>query len=767
MSPEEWLAQQKPAAAPLSPEEWLAQQTKPEEPGIFGTIKEAITGEQRATTETETLPEWTTMPELNQITSMAGLKTAAGTLISNPAETVQIIQANFPGVGVRQDAKGNYIIKSSLDQQEYAIPPGFSVGDIPRVASMVVGGIPAAGAKTLLGAAAGAGATQAAFEGAQAAAGGQVNPDEVAIAGALGPAGLLAQRGITGARSMLGRPTPAGIAPEPSQMQPEAPIMQQAQPEVPPVQQAVPEQTAQAPIPQAESAQKAGLDVLELARKAASFGPGSSSAKAQLIERAVVDKEAAAAAERLGVEIPFDVLSNDAGIRTAVGLTRSQVASDADIAWQNTVTDFIKRADESAKEFDAVFIEGKPSTALVSQKVLSSVSGRRDELKNAASALYDEVNLALPKTIPAATTNSKALADRILGEVGEGGLKKEEKRLYSALAEGMTYGRLIREKQAIGKALEGLYKKYDGIGEADLKRIYAALASDQIATAAANGGEELAEKLRSANRLTAQQKGLEKRITGAYGKEVDGSIATLLQSAIKSSSKGDEKLSNKLFKVLDQVPPELQKEAIATAMASVTAGRNTGKAALNETVFSPTEFVKTYSTLRANPAVFAKMVKIMGPEWASRQRDLYQISRRVVDAQTRVLPTGKANQILGAGAVDGLMARVISSGITKSVVSEAVGKIPGAGMLIPDLIASMNTAKGSGIEKASRLFADPEFQKLAVEAAATGTAKPATINRAINTKAFSEFARAINLAPDQRVQFIVNALNATRQTEEK
>jgi hypothetical protein len=764
MSPEEWLAQQKPAA-PLSPEEWLAQQNKPEATGILASIKEAITGEQRATPETETLPEWTTMPELNQLTSVAGLKTAAGTLISNPSETVQIIQANFPGVGIRQDAKGNYILRSSVDQQEYAIPPGFSVGDIPRVAGMVVGGIPAAGAKTLLGAAAGAGATQAAFESAQAAAGGQFNPDEVAIASALGPAGLLAQRGVGGVKSMLGRPS--AITPEAPPLQPEAapeaPIMQQA--EVPPVQQAEP----QAVPPQAAEVpnQKQGIEVLELARKAASFGPGSSSAKAQLIERAAVDKEAAAAAERLGLEIPFDVLSDDVGIRTAVGLTRSQVASDADIAWQNTVTDFIKRADDSAKEFDAVFVEGKPSTAVVSQKVLSSVSGRRDELKKAAATLYDDVNFALPKGIPAATDNARSLAEQILSEVGEGGLKKEEKRLYQAIEDGMTYGRLIREKQAIGKALEGLDTEYSGIGAADLKRLYAALAKDQIATAAATGGEELAEKLRSANRLTAQQKGLEKRITGAYGKELDGSIATLLQSAIKSSAKGDEKLSNKLFKVLDQVPAELQKEAIATAMASVTAGRNTGKAALNETVFSPNEFVKTYSTLRANPAVFAKMVKIMGPDWERRQRDLYQLSRRIVDAQTRVLPTGKANQILGAGAVDGLMAKVISSGIAQRVVSGAVGTIPAAGLLTPDLITAMGTAKGSGIEKASKLFSDPEFQKLAIEAAATGTAKTASINRAINTKAFSDFARAIRLAPEERVQFIVNALNATRQTEEK
>ena len=101
---------------------------KKEEPGFFAGLVESVTGSQRATPETQALPEWTSMPELNQL-SVASLKTALGTLVSNPKETVQILQANFPGVQVRQDAKGNFLMRSSVDQKEYAIPPGFSMGD--------------------------------------------------------------------------------------------------------------------------------------------------------------------------------------------------------------------------------------------------------------------------------------------------------------------------------------------------------------------------------------------------------------------------------------------------------------------------------------------------------------------------------------------------------------------------------------------------------------------------------------------------------------
>jgi len=101
MSPEEWLASQTkqaapaastpaptaPAAAPMSPEQWAASQPKM---GFFEGLAESVTGTARATPETQALPEWTSMPELNQM-SVASFKTALGSLLTNPKETVQIL----------------------------------------------------------------------------------------------------------------------------------------------------------------------------------------------------------------------------------------------------------------------------------------------------------------------------------------------------------------------------------------------------------------------------------------------------------------------------------------------------------------------------------------------------------------------------------------------------------------------------------------------------------------------------------------------------
>jgi hypothetical protein len=178
-------------AAPVT----TAPAPAPKPMSFLGEIVESVTGSARATPETRTLPEWVNMPELNQL-SVAGLKTGLGTLMSNPEETVKILQANFPGVQVRQDAKGNYLLRSSVDQKEYAITPGLTIGDIPRLLGGIAAFTPAGRVTTIPGAIAASAGTQAAIEASQAETGGRFNTGEVAVAGALGPAGPILQKAI-------------------------------------------------------------------------------------------------------------------------------------------------------------------------------------------------------------------------------------------------------------------------------------------------------------------------------------------------------------------------------------------------------------------------------------------------------------------------------------------------------------------------------------------------------------------------------------------
>lgn len=757
-------------------------QTEPQKMGFFESVGEMVTGSRRATPETQALPEWTGMPELNQL-SVASLKSALGTLVSNPQETVQILKANFPGIEARQDAKGNFILKSSVDQKEYAIPPGFSVGDIPRALGGLLAFTPAGRATTLPGAVAAGAGTQAVIEATQAGTGGRFDTGDVVTAGAAGGAGQVVQRAAQAAAPAVKRavqratgrpvtPTPAAPAAAPAPA-PAARIEPTLEPMPAPAAPTAPAAPAGAPIgsamapeaaPVAQVATEAFEEVGDLVRKASGSGPGSAAAKAKLADVAQVNPDARAAAERLGMDLPFDVFSDNPQVRAAVGLTRSVAGGEAEAAWVNTVRTAIGKADDVVQQFDAAFIEGRPAPGATSQRILDSLNTTRTQLTNDADVIYKRVDATIPKTATVQFPRLTQTLDDVLAEVGEKGLSAQEKKLYELATDpAVTYGRLLREKNLIGQAMAGKESPYGNMAAGDLKRLYGALAEDQLTNVGQIGGDALRQELRAANLLTAKRKALENRIVGAFGKESDGSVATLMQSAIKSAAKGDAAQFNKLIKV---VPPELRKETIATALASVA---SSGRAA-QEGAFGFAEFAKTYRGLRANPPVYKQMIEVLGKDADPVLRDLFEISRRITDARAQVLTTGKANQALvEAMKAEGLIGKVMQSTTAQRVVTGAASAIPGGGFVAPDIVQFMSKGNADAVKAAGKLFASDDFQKLAIEAATKTEPSQAVLRRTAASKAFADFANAAKLPQslDARVQWLQSAVQTGRQFDQE
>lgn len=192
-----------------------------EDMGIVEGAVESLTGSERSTPEIEATADWTTMPELNEL-SIAGARTGIGTMFTSPEESVKIIQANYPGVQVRQDEKGNYILRSQ-DGKDYGIKPGFRFSDVPRAIGGILAFTPAGRAATFTGAAVKSGATQAGIEGTEFAAGGEFNAQPILMATAAGPAEKIVGDVVSAAlpavtsklRQLTGQPeVPLGAAPE-------------------------------------------------------------------------------------------------------------------------------------------------------------------------------------------------------------------------------------------------------------------------------------------------------------------------------------------------------------------------------------------------------------------------------------------------------------------------------------------------------------------------------------------------------------------------
>ena len=772
-----------------------AQPTPPAPPapqGFFAGIREAITGEQRATPESRTMPEWTTMPELNTA-SFASFLTGLGTLAAGPEEISRVVKTNFPGTQIFKDAKGNIILRSSMNGRDYVIPPGATLSDFLRAIGMFAAFTPAGLAATIPRAIVGSAATQAAIEATQFGTGGEFDVGEVGLAAATGPAGQILQRAggpvVQAARGMFAQ-APAPIRPsamppgrrvEPTFQQPAPPTAPGAgQPLGAGMAEPLGARPTAAPRPAAapggpragvfaaEMTERGVSEVLDLARQAASFGPGSGFARARLAEMAQVNPRAAEAAQRLGIDVPSDVLADNPQVRSAVGLTRSLVAGEAEAAWEETVRNAVRRADDIMRESGAVFVAGRPATGVVSERIRSALQQERTNLDNAARQIYQQVDELIPNSTEVTLPNLRARLDQTVADVGEASLSGAERRLRRILTSGepITYGALRREKDLIGKAIGNQQSPYSNMALGDLRRLYAALAQDQLDNVGALAGNDVRRQLRAANLMTAQRKALEDRIVAAFGTDLEGSLATRMQTAITSGARGDAAAFNRMLRT---IPPELQRETLATALASVTASRRgvrPGGFAEDGAAFGFNDFAKTYEGLRANAPMYAQMVRVMGPEWDRTMRDLFEISRRINDAQSRVLTTGKANQILNNGGVTGLVGSIMSSGIAQRVATAATGMIPGGGAFAPDLLNYMRNANTRGVQAASELLNSPGFQQLAVDVATNGTAREEVLRRVALSRQMRRFGDLIGLPRqelDPRIQFLQSAIQTGRQ----
>jgi len=758
------LAELEAKAGPQQP-----AQAEPPKMGFFEGIAESVTGRARATPETQALPEWTGMPELNEM-SVASFKSALGTLLSNPKETVQILQSNFPQLGVRQDAKGNFILRSSVDQKEYAIPPGFSAGDIPRALGGLLAFTPAGRATTIAGAAGKAGLTQLGIEATQAATGGEISPSEIAIATATGPAGQIIQRAVppvvTAVKKAVQRPAPVPVPRVEPQMQAGAPMGTALAPEGSAVVQAV-EEVITPPVTPAVTptvvAEVTEEEVGNLVKKASGSGFGSTAARDRLADLAQINVAAKDAADRLGIQLPADVFSDNPQVRAAAGLTRSVAGGEAEAAWRNTVTQAVDKADDAIKQFDATFVEGAIAPGVVSQKIKDSLTKTRSDLNTAAGKIYNSVDEKVPKTTVVDLPKLRETLDAVKAEVGDAGMSVAERNLAKMIEAGnVTYGRLKREKSLIGNALNKLESPYGSMAEADLKRLYAALADDQLTNVGNVGGETLRQELRAANLLYAKERALGKRIVNAFGQDIEGSVANKMRTAITGAAKGDAGEFNRLLKT---VPEDLRKETIATALASVTrSARGAEKGG-----FGFSEFADLYPKLRANPPVFKTIVDTLGKDSADVLRDLFEVSKRVTEARANVLTTGKANQALLQGMqAESLIGKVMESTLAKGVVTGAAATggpvLAGAASVITSAFTQGNK---DALKSAGKLFADESFQSLAIEAATKGESA-ASLRKAATSPAFSKFADAVGMPKnvDARIQFLQSAIQAGQATQE-
>ena len=347
------------------------------------------------------------------------------------------------------------------------------------------------------------------------------------------------------------------------------------------------------------------------------------------------------------------------------------------------------------------------------------------------------------------------LLNKMLEELGGiNALTGKEKMLFDTLTDPntpLTYAALKKFRNGIGKAINKGEGEFADMDTGTAKRIYGALTEDYLATAQRVGGDEARAALRLANQTTAKQKALEKRIVTFFGKDGEGSLAGKLRTAITSGTKGDIAGLNRLLKI---IPPELQREAVATAINALSVSEAVGF----DGPFDFAKFSKTFEGLKRNKPVYNKVIGILGEDSSQFMADLNDISKRITQARGAVLQTGKANQALVQTlTAEGLIKSIFKSRVVRAGIGQAAGG-PAGGAAIDTLgEIFLNSSSKEKISSAGNFLNSSTFQKLAV------SASEPEIAAAIKTPAFKRLANALSISDGRG--FLEAALLASSTNE--
>ncbi len=721
--------------------------------GFVAGVKEAITGDRRKTPETEAAPDWAGMPELNSL-SIASAKTGVGTLFAQPKEIVQIIKHNFPEAEVRQDRKGNYFIKSSIDGQEYAIKPGFQLSDVPRAIGALAAFTPAGRAGTIPGMALKSGATQAGIEASQAATGGEFNPGEVATATAVGaavPAVVKAVEAIKApaaaiVNKALGRPGP-GVAEVP----PVASMTPSEAPAVPPVVNAPPV----APVAPVAPPVMTAPELVQTTKAAAK---GSGTATQELAGQVAPDPKLLAAAKRLGIEDylqPDHVTTNQAYRELAQGV-KSVPGSTARTAEIEGLTAIGKRADDLITE-----IGGTTDLSALNAGVKKSLQTTQQELNSKAEKLFATLREGIPNQTEAPAPNVLAFIKQHAEDLGGAkNLSSVEKTILAKLdpKDGVrpTYALLDQVRKDLGSAgkMTGVFKDADtGLA----KKLYGLLSQDQQAVAEAAG---MGDTFKAANAAVKVRKGVENDLMSLFGKTLDSSIVGDLSGAVKSLPGGD---ATKLVKLLKLIPEDMRKEAMATGL-NTAFGKQTQNGALNFNSYS-----KWYEGLLQNKQAYTAVMSNL-PAGARKQlSDLYRVSKGVSQATRERITTGRIQAITNEFQVNSLADRIYNTAgwVASSAISHFISPFKGGSFGITAAVDSALTQgnKSAAIKAADALMGSPEFIQMA-KTAGTAEAKEAAARLAYS-KPFTKFVRALGNPKElsNRERWILQAMEAQNQSK--
>lgn len=601
-------------------------------------------------------------PELNEF-SFRALKSGIGGLLTGETDDIKsIIGTNYPEAQFGQ-IDGQEAVR--LPSGDYFLQPeGLDAGDIARfgvdVASFVPAGrIIGTSAKALTKGAAAAGATQAAQEGLEAAVGGDVDPDEIALEAAFGPVGQVVEPVIKIAGS-------------------------------------------KAKDAFGYVAEKLGREADKVEEVGKAIESGSAE---KIVPEIFADAETIKAAEDIGVDLnPAHYSGNEVYKEYELGL-KAIPGSKLSANEKEAIDTLGRRADELIAEFG-----GTTDKSALSESVKRDMQSAIDSIKMEERLIYEAVESAIPKSqkvIPKRTL--EYLQNRIDEVGGVKFLAPAEKAVYQAMSGSgkmrPTFQRLVEARRNVHSPA-GVGTPFANTDKRTRDALYNVIKEDERGIIGFFSKDLLSDYDRAleigAKRFKAQDE-----MVAAFGKDLGGSLFRGIKTGVKKLTEGDK---GAFSKEMQRVPEDLRESVAVTALNDVfTSGARTNKD------FSLGGFVNGWEGIKRNSESMKELRKYIPKEAITRIDKMHRVSKGILDANKKDLnnPSGTARTILAAmDAEDGLFAKLYK-GAGKAAAAEgattSIG-LPGAG-LVGVIVGEIGKAKKKATQAADELLASPEFKK--------------------------------------------------------
>ena len=513
-----------------------------------------------------------------------------------------------------------------------------------------------------------------------------------------------------------------------------------------------------------QAAMPVAPSIVPTARKAAEGGLGSTRAMRVLAEEAAPDPRVLESAQRLGIEeyLQPDHITSSQAFRELSQAVKSTPGSQLRAAEMAGLEQVGRRADDLINE-----IGGTTDLSQLNQSVRNNLDETRSGLMARESQIYDMLRENIPaQTRGEASTILSFIEKRAADLDGAKNLSPLEKEIVRRLTpkeikneagevveiKNPTYALIDDTRKLIGEATnrKGAFGDKDS-GQA--KNLYGLISEDQFALAESVG---MGADYKAANALTVMRKGFEDDLIALFGKQLDQSLVSKLETATMALSKGD---AEKISKILKAIPEEMRQRVTASAL-NVAFGKATQNGRLNFNTYA-----NWYQGLLRNKQAYTALMSNLPRDARKLLADLYRVSESVRKATRERITTGRIaavqQELKGA---DSLLERIYSSAkryaisVPLETATTTLG-LPGAGTSAA-LAAGLATAsKSNPIKAADALLASPEFQVLAKEAVKPNP-DPAVLQKAAKGSAFSKYAKSIGLPENlqERVLWLQSAI---------